>query len=146
MLQEFSRCYLLKTGSTFDVKRRHIRSVQQASTRWHRFYYADTPSRRCLAHIINLATQAVITTRSKAKFHDGSPDDGELPEDLGASERDEVGLVRTICVKVCLISFIPIGSTSDLRIRRHAHRLNVKKPLRLFNTAATFHRCNCSST
>ena len=59
--------------------------------------------------------QAVITTRSKAKFCDGSPDDGELPEDLGASERDEVGLVRAICVKVCSLDSIPVASISDLR-------------------------------
>jgi hypothetical protein len=25
MLEEFARCYKLKTGSTFDIKRRHIR-------------------------------------------------------------------------------------------------------------------------
>ena len=62
-------------------------------------------SRRCLAHIINLATQAVISTRSKAKFYDGSPDENELPEDLGAADRDEIGIVRAICVKVCLSYF-----------------------------------------
>ncbi|KAH9013685.1 hypothetical protein EDB84DRAFT_1444172 [Lactarius hengduanensis] len=56
--------------------------------------------KRCLAHIINLATQALITTRSKSKFYDGNQDDDDLPEDLGASVRDEVGLIRTICVKV----------------------------------------------
>jgi hypothetical protein len=62
-----------------------------------------TESHRCLAHIINLAMQAVIMTCSKAKFHNGSPDNSELPEDLGATEHDEVGLVCTICVKVCSI-------------------------------------------
>ena len=62
-------------------------------------------SRRCLAHIINLATQAVISTRSKAKFYDGSLDENELPEDLGAADRDEIGIVRAICVKVCLSYF-----------------------------------------
>jgi hypothetical protein len=71
---------------------------------------------RCLAHIINLAMQAVITTHSKAKFCDGSPDNGELPEDLGASVHDEVGLVCAICVKVCSLDSIPVGSASDLRI------------------------------
>ena len=56
---------------------------------------------RCLAHIINLATQAVITTCSKAEYYDGSSqDDNELPEDLGATERDEIGIVRAICIKV----------------------------------------------
>ena len=61
-------------------------------------------SHRCLAHIINLATQAIISTRSNAKFYDGSADENELPEDLGATERDEIGIIRAICVKVCSIS------------------------------------------
>jgi hypothetical protein len=55
---------------------------------------------RCLAHIINLATQAVIATRSKAKYYNPD-DDSEDPEDEEEEfERDEVGLVRKICVKV----------------------------------------------
>ena len=56
---------------------------------------------RCLVHIINLATQAVISMRSKAKFYDGSSDENELPEDLGAAKCDEIGIIRAICVKVC---------------------------------------------
>ena len=60
---------------------------------------------KCLVHIINLATQAVILTHSKAKYYNGSPDENELPEDLGAAERDKIGIIRVICVKVCLFSF-----------------------------------------
>lgn len=52
----------------------------------------------CLAHIINLATQALISTRSKAKYYSPDTDDAHIP-DLGAVERDEVGLVRAISVK-----------------------------------------------
>ena len=44
--------------------------------------------------------QAMISTRSKSKFHDGSLDNNELPENLGASEHDKIGIVRAICVKV----------------------------------------------
>ena len=54
---------------------------------------------RCLAHIINLATQALISTRSKAKYYDNNFDDSDVP-DLAATERDEVGLIRAITVKV----------------------------------------------
>ena len=54
-----------------------------------------------MAHIINLATQAVISTCSKAKFYSGDPEDDVVSEDLGELERDEVGLIRAICVKVC---------------------------------------------
>ena len=57
---------------------------------------------RCLAHIINLATQAVISTRSKSKFYSGDPEDVTVPEDVGTNDCDEIGVIRAICVKVCL--------------------------------------------
>ena len=44
---------------------------------------------RCLAHIINLATQVVISKYRKSKHYD--PSDPEA--DLTGVERDEVGLV-----------------------------------------------------
>ncbi|KAF9478225.1 hypothetical protein BDN70DRAFT_880177 [Pholiota conissans] len=55
---------------------------------------------RCLTHIINLATQAVISTRSKAKYFNPHDDDAEIFPDVDA-ERDEVGLICMISVKVC---------------------------------------------
>jgi hypothetical protein len=54
---------------------------------------------RCLAHIINLATQALIATRSKSKYYNPHDLDEHIP-DLDAQERDEIGLVRAIVVKV----------------------------------------------
>ena len=59
-------------------------------------------SSRCLAHIINLATQALISKRSQSKFYDPEAPDDHVP-DVTAVNRDEVGLVRAICVKVCCI-------------------------------------------
>jgi hypothetical protein len=50
----------------------------------------------CLAHIINLATQALIGTYSKSPHFDPKNPDAHIP-----TTRDEVGLVRTIVVKVC---------------------------------------------
>jgi len=44
--------------------------------------------------------QAVISTRSKSKYYNGDPDDEHVPEDLGATEHDEIGIVHAICVKV----------------------------------------------
>ncbi|KIL54083.1 hypothetical protein M378DRAFT_182669 [Amanita muscaria Koide BX008] len=76
-MSEFARRYEIKMGQTFDVKNRHI---------------------RCLAHIINLATQALISTRSKAKYYSPHDVDEHTP-DVGALERDELGLIRAICVK-----------------------------------------------
>ena len=55
---------------------------------------------RCLAHIINLATQALISTKSKAKYYNPHDIDEHSP-DFGTVERDELGLVRAISVKVC---------------------------------------------
>ena len=71
-----------------------------------------TISTRCLAHIINLAAQAVISARSKSKYYNGDPGDDHLPEDLSANERDEIGIVRAICVKVCTIFFCPESCTN----------------------------------
>jgi hypothetical protein len=54
---------------------------------------------RCLAHLINLATQAVIKAHPKSKFYDPlKPDDHML--DASGFLRDTVGLVCAICVKV----------------------------------------------
>jgi hypothetical protein len=49
----------------------------------------------CLAHIINLATQALISTYSKAPHFDPKDPEAHVP-----TSRDEVGLVRAITVKV----------------------------------------------
>ena len=43
--------------------------------------------------------QALIATRSKAKFYSADAEDTHLPEATGA-ERDELGLIQAICVKV----------------------------------------------
>jgi hypothetical protein len=54
---------------------------------------------RCLTHILNLATQAIISMYSKSKHFDpANPTDHE--PDTDAFRRDEVGLVRAITVKV----------------------------------------------
>jgi hypothetical protein len=57
-------------------------------------------ARRCLAHIINLATQALISTHSKSKHYDPAEPDADLTVDNG---RDVVGLVRAISVKAANI-------------------------------------------
>jgi hypothetical protein len=54
---------------------------------------------RCLAHIVNIVTQSVITTYSKSEHFNPIEPDTDFAG-TGA-ERDEVGLVRAIGVKVC---------------------------------------------
>ena len=61
---------------------------------------------RCLAHIINLAAQALITGYSKTKFFDPAHPEAHNPVSLEDSERDVVGLIRAIAVKVLSISVI----------------------------------------
>jgi hypothetical protein len=51
----------------------------------------------CLAHVINLATQMLISTYSKSPHFDPKQPDAHVP-----TYRDEVGLVRAIVVKVCI--------------------------------------------
>jgi hypothetical protein len=50
----------------------------------------------CLAHVINLATQALIATYSKSPHFDPKNPEAHIP-----TSRDKVGLVRAIVVKVC---------------------------------------------
>jgi hypothetical protein len=54
-----------------------------------------------LAHVINLATQALIKGHSKAKYYTPANPNEHIP-DVDAPVRDEVGLVRAIAVKVRL--------------------------------------------
>jgi len=61
--------------------------------RWHQV--------RCLAHVINLATQALIKGYSKAKYYSLSQPDEHIP-DVDAYLQDEVGLVCAIAIKVHL--------------------------------------------
>ena len=54
---------------------------------------------RCLAHVINLATQAMVKAHSKSKFYNPLKPDDHIPDTSGFL-RDTVGLVCAICVKV----------------------------------------------
>lgn len=54
---------------------------------------------RCLAHIINLATQSLILTCSKAKYYSADAEDVHIP-DLAAFEWDKIGLVWAVTIKV----------------------------------------------
>ncbi|KAF4621862.1 hypothetical protein D9613_012193 [Agrocybe pediades] len=77
MIQEFAECYEKRTGKVFPCKTWHV---------------------RCLAHMINLSAQAVISTRSQTKYYNPHTKDDHMP-DVMANDWDEIGLVRAICVK-----------------------------------------------
>jgi hypothetical protein len=95
MLDEFALRYERKTGKEFDVAKRHIRytliSLDSSSN-------INIDNLRCLAHIVNLATQKLISTKSKAKYY--STHEEDVLDD---------GLVRAICVKVWCSSFVISG-------------------------------------
>ena len=96
MLEEWALGYQRKTGKLFNIKNCHIQYVNQH----HTPKIKHLPFSRCLAHIVNLITQAMIKLQSKAKYY--SPHE-ENQEDLDAgnsAERDELGLIQAICVKV----------------------------------------------
>ena len=56
---------------------------------------------RCMAHIINLTTQAVLTTHSKSHHYDPAAPNIDLVIMQWTDDTcDEVGLVRAIAIKV----------------------------------------------
>lgn len=57
-------------------------------------------SYRCLAPVIKLAAQAVISTCSKSTNDSGDPEDDDILAELEGRERDEISIIRTICVEV----------------------------------------------
>ena len=55
---------------------------------------------RCLAHVINLATQALIKTHTKSKHYNPASPEEHIPTTTGQN-CNEIGLIRAILVKVC---------------------------------------------
>ncbi|KAF8581933.1 hypothetical protein K439DRAFT_191640 [Ramaria rubella] len=54
---------------------------------------------RCLAHVINLATQALISKYSSSKYYDPHDPDSVLDDATSHLSRDELGIVRAVAVK-----------------------------------------------
>ncbi len=83
----------------------------------------------CLAHVINLATQALLGTYSKSKHFD--PEDESLHDvDVTGYIRDEVGLIRAITVKVRVSSLT--DKTYCLHSKFLKARSSSKRKERLF--------------
>ena len=58
----------------------------------------------CLAHVINLSTQVLISTYSKAPHYTPHSPQAHEPDSTQHGDRDEIGLVHAISVKVCIVS------------------------------------------
>ena len=60
---------------------------------------------RCLAHVISLATQALIKSHTKSKHYNSASPKEHMLTTTGYNH-DEIGLVQAISVKVCDINQI----------------------------------------
>jgi hypothetical protein len=92
MLQEVAARIKIATGKPYKWRKRKIKYVL--------FLYlmisATHVGNSCLAHVINLATQALIGTYSQSPYFEPKSPESHVP-----TCRDEVGLIRAIVVKVC---------------------------------------------
>ncbi len=61
-------------------------------------YEAEQNRVRCSSHSVNLGSQKFMRTYSKAPHYDPLNPDAHIPTD-----RDEVGIIRAITVKVCIV-------------------------------------------
>jgi len=57
----------------------------------------------CLTHVIDLGTQVLISTYSKAPHYTPHSPQAHEPDSTQHGDRDEIGLVRAISVKVCIL-------------------------------------------
>ena len=101
---------------------------------------------RCLAHIINLtAVQAVISACSKLKYYNGNPVDDHLPEGPAASKCDEIGIIQSICIKVCTI-FVQLTLSANLWVCRLACQHSGRSSSTQFNYTTMKCQSTCSLT
>lgn len=94
MMKELAARLKITMSKEYHWKKRKIKSVS-SQTSLFQLLTADS----CLAHVINLATQMLISTYSKSPYFDPKEPDAHVP-----TYRDEVGLVRAIVIKVWVMS------------------------------------------
>jgi hypothetical protein len=116
MMKEFAARLKAATGKMYDWKKRKIKCVGP-----HTYGSWFLTKRSCLAHIINLATQMLISTYSKSPHFDPKQPDAHIP-----TLRDEVGLIRAIVVKVRTSTYSEKSNIIYIVVR-NAHHPNEKK-------------------
>jgi hypothetical protein len=99
MLKELATRLHARTGKTYHWKKRRVKFVTSYIT--HSLQLLTENPGSCLAHVINLATQMLISSYSKSPHFNPNQPDAHTP-----TSRDEVGLVRAIAVKVSLMMMI----------------------------------------
>jgi hypothetical protein len=94
MMKEFAACLKATTGKKYHWKKRKIKFVIIVKL----LSFTRSHNDSCLAHVINLATQMLISTYSKSPHFDPMWPDAHVP-----TCHDEVGLVWAIVVKVWIV-------------------------------------------
>ena len=89
MMKEFAARLKTNTGKKYNWRKRKIKC---ASPQTYRVWLLTNNS--CLAHVINLAMQMLISTYSKSPHFDPKQPDAHI-----LTSHDEVGLVWAIVVK-----------------------------------------------
>ena len=95
MMKELAVRLKTSTGKKYYWRKRKIKFVTVISFT-HAFHLLMNYS--CLAHVINLVTQSLISTYSKSPHFDPKQPNAHVP-----TSRDKVGLIRSIVVKVWII-------------------------------------------
>ena len=155
MIEELVLRYQQKTGKVYDFKNCHIQYAKWSIT----IEINRLPFSRCLAHIINLATQALIKTRSDAKYYSPHKENHEDIHGGDGAEHNELGLVRVFCVKVCWVIFIskfgcspkiiqgPFIISTKRAFQRNARRKesSCTPTLAWYESSMEFNLCNAQS-
>jgi len=100
------RCWRSLLDSTMcDLKRSSVARTQDQVSLLVLLCLCILTVCSCLAHVINLGTQVLIGTYSKAPHYTPHSPQAHEPDSTQRGDHDEIGLVQAICVKVCLRSF-----------------------------------------
>jgi hypothetical protein len=108
MLRTMALHYKSFLESQKPYARRSFLGANRRSSTSHVIYRARKNANglhSCLAHVINLATQVLISAYSRAPHYNPHDPKGHEVDTSQMANRDEIGLVRTICVKVSPSSF-----------------------------------------
>lgn len=98
MMIEFAFHISQRTNRPYNAEKNRIRLVTDSLI----LESSHLMSCSCLAHIVNLATQALLSSYSTSKHYDPKNPNDHLPPATASADspRDVVGLVRAITVKV----------------------------------------------
>ena len=86
----------------------------------------------CLSHVVNLGSQALISTYSKLPHYAPHDPKAHEPNTWIHGNRDEIGLIRAICVKVshCLLAAFRVNWQSEQE-RSSAKRKELYKQIQI---------------